>query len=100
MKKKDSFSASKNKFDWKPAKAYELEWDLRMELGQELRELLIKKRLKQRELAELLETQQPEVSHLFNRNFSRFTVDKLIQFFNRLGWIVKFTVHPNDINCM
>ena len=68
--------------------------DLRAELGHELRQILIQKRLKQRELAKLLAIQQPEVSHIFNGHFSRFTIDKLIQLLNRLGWAVKFQIHP------
>ncbi|ESA34021.1 xre family transcriptional regulator [Leptolyngbya sp. Heron Island J] len=70
--------------------------DLRTELGHELRKILIKKRLKQRELATLLAIRQPEVSHLFNGNFTRFTIDRLVQFFNRLGWMVKFQIYPHD----
>ena len=74
------------------------EVDLRTELGHELRKLLIEKRLKQRELAKLLAIQQPEVSHLFNGNFTRFTIDRLVRLFNRLGWIVKFQVYPHDFD--
>ena len=67
--------------------------DLRTELGYELRQLLIKTKLKQRELSTLLAIQQPEVSHLFNGHFNRFTVDKLVQLLNRLGCVVEFQVH-------
>ena len=70
--------------------------DLRAELGSRLREILIMKRLKQRELATLLAIQQPEVSHLFNGHFTRFTVDKLIQLFDRVGWVVKFQIYPRQ----
>ena len=68
--------------------------DLRAELGSRLREILIMKRLKQRELATLLAIQQPEVSHLFNGHFTRFTVDKLVQLLDRLGWVVQFQIYP------
>ena len=74
------------------------ELDLRTELGHKLREILIQKRLKQRELATLLAIQQPEVSHLFNGHFTRFTIDKLIQFFNQLGWVVKFQIYRREID--
>lgn len=70
--------------------------DLRAELGHELRQILIQKSLRQRELAKLLDIQQPEVSHIFNGHFSRFTIDKLIQLLNRLGWTVKFQIHPRE----
>ncbi|MDV3349569.1 XRE family transcriptional regulator [Leptothoe sp. LEGE 181152] len=72
--------------------------DPRAELGHQLRQILIKKRLKQRELATLLAIQQPEVSHLFNGHFTRFTIDKLIQLFYRLGWVVEFQIHPREID--
>lgn len=77
-----------------PACCDQIDLDLRTELGHELRTILIKTRLKQRELSTLLAIQQPEVSHLFNCHFNRFTIDKLIQLFNRLGWVVEFQVHP------
>ncbi|MGD1942781.1 MAG: helix-turn-helix domain-containing protein [Leptolyngbyaceae cyanobacterium] len=72
----------------------QIDLDLREELGHELRKALIKTRLKQRELSTLLAIQQPEVSHLFNGHFNRFTIDKLIRLFNRLGWVVEFQIHP------
>lgn len=75
-----------------------VELDLRVELGRKLREILIQKKLKQRELAALLAIQQPEVSHLFNGHFTRFTIDKLIQLFYRLGWVVQFQLHPREID--
>ena len=70
--------------------------DIRTELGQELRAIMLQKKMKQRELAELLSVRQPEISHLFNQHFNRFTIDKLIQFFDRLGWVVKFTIHRRE----
>ncbi|SLM31207.1 conserved hypothetical protein [Desulfamplus magnetovallimortis] len=39
--------------------------------------------MKQRELAELLGIKQAEVSHLLNGHFSRFTVDKLLEFLKK-----------------
>lgn len=74
------------------------ESNLRTELGCELREILINKRLRQRELAALLAIQQPEVSHLFNGHFNRFTIDKMVHLFDRLGWVVKFKIYPREAN--
>ena len=70
--------------------------DIRAELGHKLREILISKRLTQRDLATLLAIQQPEVSHLLNGHFGRFSIGKLIQFYYRLGWMVKFQIYPLD----
>ena len=98
MKKKNSRPPLENRLNPTGTSADNNEPDVRAQLGQELRKILIQKRLKQRELAALLNIQQPEVSHLFNGHFQRFTIDKLIQFFNRLGWVVTFTVHLRDGN--
>src|SRR6516164_3038070 len=56
----------------------------RAKLGFHVHKLLTEKKLKQREIAELLGIKQPEVSHLMNGHFSRFTTDKLLDFLKRL----------------
>ncbi|MBE7385458.1 MAG: XRE family transcriptional regulator [Leptolyngbya sp. SIO1E4] len=94
MKNENNGSISEDAFNLAREGRHKVELDLRTELGHKLREILIKKGLKQRELAKLLAIQQPEVSHLFNGHFTRFTIDKLIQLLGRLGWAVKFQTHP------
>src|SRR5216683_2390652 len=42
------------------------------------------RKLKQKEIATLLGIAQPDVSHLMNGHFSRFTTDKLLDFLKRL----------------
>jgi predicted XRE-type DNA-binding protein len=56
----------------------------RAKLGFHVYQLLIARKLKQREIAELLAIKQPEVSHLLNGHFNRFTTDKLLEFLRRL----------------
>ncbi len=56
----------------------------RAKLGFHVYQVLTARKLKQREIAELLGIKQPEVSHLLNGHFSRFTTDKLLQFLRRL----------------
>ncbi len=46
--------------------------------------ILQSRRLKQREMANLLGITQAEVSHLMNGHFNRFTTDKLLDFLKRL----------------
>lgn len=41
-------------------------------------------KLKQKEAAKILGIAQPDVSHLMNGHFSRFTTDKLLDFLRRL----------------
>ncbi|MDR3557810.1 MAG: helix-turn-helix transcriptional regulator [Syntrophobacteraceae bacterium] len=56
----------------------------RARLGFHLHKILKDKGLKQREIAKLLGIAQPDVSHLMNGHFSRFTIDKLLDFFKQL----------------
>jgi predicted XRE-type DNA-binding protein len=56
----------------------------RAKLGFHVYQVLKDKKLKQREIALLLGIKQPEVSHLMNGHFNRFTTDKLLDFLKRL----------------
>ncbi|MGA9508068.1 MAG: helix-turn-helix transcriptional regulator [Candidatus Sulfotelmatobacter sp.] len=56
----------------------------RAQIGFHVFEILKDKKLKQREIAEVLGIAQPDVSHLMNGHFSRFTTDKLLDFLKRL----------------
>ena len=56
----------------------------RSRLGFHVYKILADRKLKQREIAALLGIKQPEVSHLMNGHFSRFTAEKLLDFLRRL----------------
>lgn len=58
-------------------------------------ELLKKQDMKQREIAKLLGIKQAEVSHLLNGHFSRFTVDKLLDFLKRMNQKVTIKISPH-----
>lgn len=64
-------------------------------LGFYVVELLKEKEMKQREIADLLNVKQAEVSHLLNGHFSRFTTDKLLDFLKRLDRKVTFEITPH-----
>ncbi len=64
-------------------------------IGFHVIELLKNKDMKQREIAELLEIKQAEVSHLLNGHFSRFTVDKLLDFLKRMNQKVTIQISPH-----
>jgi predicted XRE-type DNA-binding protein len=68
----------------------------RAQLGFHVYRILENKKLKQREIAALLGIKQPEVSHLMNGHFSRFTADKLLDFLKRLGQKVTFQIRPHQ----
>lgn len=64
-------------------------------IGFHVIKLLKDKDMKQREIAELLEIKQAEVSHLLNGHFSRFTVDKLLDFLKRMNQKVTIKISPH-----
>jgi predicted XRE-type DNA-binding protein len=56
----------------------------RSRLGFHVYKIVAERKLKQRDIATLLGIKQPEVSHLMNGHFSRFTTEKLLDFLKRL----------------
>src|SRR5947209_12941202 len=64
----------------------------RSRLGFHVYKILTDRKLKQREIAALLGIKQPEVSHLMNGHFSRFTTDKLLEFLKKLDQKVTIQV--------
>lgn len=66
----------------------------RAQIGFHVFKILEDKKLKQREMAEVLGIAQPDVSHLMNGHFSRFTTDKLLDFLKRLDRKVMIQVSP------
>jgi len=68
---------------------------VRAQIGFGVFEILESKSLKQREIADLLGIPQPEVSHLMNGRFSRFTTDKLLSFLKRLDQKVTIKISPH-----
>src|SRR5438552_3867131 len=64
----------------------------RAQIGVFVFKILKDKKLKQREIASALGIAQPEVSHLMNGHFSRFTTDKLLDFLKRLDQKVTIQV--------
>jgi predicted XRE-type DNA-binding protein len=66
----------------------------RGKIGIQVIRLLKQRNLKQREIGELLGISQPEVSHLMNGEFQRFSDGKLIIFLKRLD--AEITLHIRD----
>ncbi|MEE8059122.1 MAG: helix-turn-helix transcriptional regulator [Pseudomonadales bacterium] len=63
-------------------------------IGVHVVKMLKEKDMKQREIAELLSIKQAEVSHLLNGHFSRFTVDKLLDFLKHMDQKVTIQISP------
>jgi predicted XRE-type DNA-binding protein len=68
----------------------------RSQIGFHLYQILKEKNLKQKEIALLLGISQPDVSHLMNGHFSRFTTDKLLDFLKRLNLKVSIYISPHQ----
>ena len=67
----------------------------RAKIGFHVYTLLKDRKLAQRDIASLLGIKQPEVSHLMNGHFSRFTTDKLLDFLKRLDRKVTIRISPH-----
>ena len=67
----------------------------RAQIGFHVYTLLKRRKLKQREMAKLLGIAQPDVSHLMNGHYSRFTADKLLDFLRRLDQTVIIRIRPH-----
>jgi predicted XRE-type DNA-binding protein len=65
---------------------------VRSQIGFHVFKIVEDKKLKQREIAGVLGIAQPDVSHLMNGHFSRFTTDKLLDFLKRLDQKVTIEV--------
>jgi len=64
----------------------------RARIGVYVFKILKDRKLRQQEMAAVLGIAQPEVSHLMNGHFSRFTTDKLLDFLKKLGQKVTIQV--------
>lgn len=67
----------------------------RAQLGFHIHKLLSDRELKEREIESLPGIKQPEVSHLLNGHFSRFTTDNLLDFLKRLDQTVSIRIRPH-----
>jgi predicted XRE-type DNA-binding protein len=67
----------------------------RAKIGFYVFQIIKQKKLPQREIALLLGIKQPEVSHLMNGHFSRFTTDKLLDFLKKLERKVFIRISPH-----
>ncbi len=67
----------------------------RAQIGFHIYKILKDKSLEQRGIASLLGIKQPEVSHLMNGHFNRFTTDKLLDFLKRLDRKVTIQISPH-----
>jgi len=63
----------------------------RAQIGFHVIRTLKEQKLKQKQISDILGIEQPEVSHLMNGHFSRFSAEKLLAFLHKLE--LKVTIH-------
>lgn len=71
------------------------EFLMRAQIGYHVATIIKDRDLKQKDAAKLLHIKQPDVSHLMNGHFSRFTTDKLLDFLKRLNQKVTIEISPH-----
>jgi predicted XRE-type DNA-binding protein len=69
---------------------------VRAQIGFHVFKILEARKLPQRAIANILDIPQPEVSHLMNGHYSRFTTDKLLDFLKRLDQTVSINIRPHQ----
>jgi predicted XRE-type DNA-binding protein len=69
---------------------------MRGKIGIQVIRLLKQRNLKQREVSQLLGIPQPEVSHLMNGDFQRFSEGKLLLFLKRLDTEITLHLRPRN----
>lgn len=68
---------------------------MRAQIGFCVYKIVKVRKLKQREIADLLGIAQSDVSHLMNGHYSRFTTDKLLDFLKKLDRKVTIRIGPH-----
>lgn len=60
-----------------------------------IKKIVVDRRIKQRELAVMFETSQPRISTLLAQKHHRFSIEKLLDYLEILGYKVEFEVEYN-----
>jgi predicted XRE-type DNA-binding protein len=70
----------------------------RGKIGIQVIRILKQRNLKQREIGQILGIPQPEVSHLMNGEFQRFSEGKLLLFLKRLDTEITLHLRPRGVS--
>jgi predicted XRE-type DNA-binding protein len=70
----------------------------RAKIGYQVQKILKDRKLKQREMADVLAIAQPDVSLLMRGKFNRFSTEKLVDFLKRLDQDVILVIHNRHQN--
>jgi predicted XRE-type DNA-binding protein len=64
------------------------------ELAMQINDIIKKRKLAQKEAAELLEIDQPKISALHKGKLAGFSLERLFRFLNKLGQLVTIKISP------
>jgi predicted XRE-type DNA-binding protein len=68
----------------------------RAELGRKIRQIISERGYKQKEAATVLGSDQPEISKLVNGHTHLFSVERLMEFLNRLDFDIQIVIKPAE----
>lgn len=72
--------------------------DIKVKLSEALTNVIQKKKLKQREVKEILNIKQPRVSDLMRGKVDKFSVDSLLEYLNKIGYHLEVEVNDSTKN--
>ncbi len=68
--------------------------DVKKKFSKTISKLITHKKLKQKEVENILEIKQPRVSDLVNGKVDKFSIDSLLEYLNKIGYVIEG--HPID----
>lgn len=74
----------------------ELSQNNKLALLKAINKIIADRRLKQREVAEILDIKQPRVSDMQNEKIEKFSLDTLVEYFALLGYQLEVQVNDKE----
>lgn len=62
--------------------------NLKIQLSNAIIKLIKNKKMKQKEIQAILDIKQPRVSNLMNRKIDKFSIDSLLEYLNKIGYVI------------
>jgi predicted XRE-type DNA-binding protein len=62
--------------------------NLKIQLSNAIIKLIKNKKMKQKEIQSILDIKQPRVSNLMNRKIDKFSIDSLLEYLNKIGYVI------------
>ncbi len=62
--------------------------NLKIQLSNAIIKLIKNKKMKQKDIQAILDIKQPRVSNLMNRKIDKFSIDSLLEYLNKIGYVI------------